>query len=113
MTRFVRMFRYDPVKDPRARLRIDYHPDFGNAVLSDENVNLKQVDNPDARHVEVLASLQLTAPMVRWIAEAAAELATIMEDNDRQVQAELDIRRRERLTMAGFRPDEPNLNKGD
>lgn len=90
MTRFVKMFQYDPEKDPRARLRIDYDPDFGNAILSDENVHPEQAENPDPNHTNVLASMQLTTPMVRWIATQAAELAAIMEANDKRIQDELD-----------------------
>jgi hypothetical protein len=90
VTRFVKIFRYDPEKDPRARIRIDYDPDFGNAILSDENVHVEQAENPDPNHTDVLASMQLTAPMVRWIATQMAELATIMEADVKRIQDELD-----------------------
>ena len=94
--RFVRLFRYDPAKDPTARTRVDYDPDFGNAILSDENVHAEQADNPDARHKEVLASFQLTLPMVRWLAVTMAELVPIMEENQRRDQEEVDRLIRER-----------------
>jgi hypothetical protein len=90
VTRFVKIFRYDPKKDPRARLRIDYDPDFGNAVLSDEDVLPEQAENLDPNHTNVLASMQLTAPMMRWIATQAAELAAIMEADVKRIQDELD-----------------------
>jgi hypothetical protein len=90
VTRFVKIFRYDPKKDPRARIRIDYDSDFGNTILSDEDVHPEQADNPDPNHTNVLASMQLTAPMVRWIATQMAELATIMEADVKRIQDELD-----------------------
>lgn len=103
MKRFVRLFRYDPEKDPNARLRVDYDPDFGNAVLSDENTHPEQVDNPDANHLEVLESLQLTTKEVKWLAETMAELAAVMEDEDRAAQVEVDrirrIHEQERLAV--------------
>ncbi len=77
--RFVRIFRYDPVKDPTARTRLDYDPDFGNAILSDENVLPEQADNPDPHHVNVLATMQLTTACVRWLATQLTELADLME----------------------------------
>lgn len=90
MKRFVQMFRYDPVKDPTARIRLDYDPKFGNAVLADENTHLEQIDNPDARHVETLASIQFTTPMMRWLATKATALASIMERADAEAQARAD-----------------------
>lgn len=90
MTRFVKMFEYDTVKDPGARLRIDYDPDFGNAILSDENVHPEQAKNPDANHVNVLASIQMTPACARWIAETMSELAPIMEKQQEEDQAEVD-----------------------
>lgn len=96
MTRFVRLFSYDPIRDPGARLRLDYHPDFGNAVLADENTHPECVGDPDARHIETLESLQLTTAEVRWIATVTAELAEIMERNDVETQAEVDRIRAER-----------------
>lgn len=91
--RFVRLFRYDPVKDPTARLRLDYEPEYGNAVLSDENVFPEQAENADARCVETLASLQLTTACVRWLATETAALADVMERSDAEIQAWLDARR--------------------
>lgn len=90
MKRFVQMFRYDPIKDPTARIRLDYDPDCGNAVLADENTHLEHVNNPDARHIETLASMQLTTPMVRWLATQTAALAAEMEFHDAEVQAQAD-----------------------
>lgn len=91
--RFTRLFRYDPVKDPTARLRLDYDPDFGNAILSDEDVLPEQSDNPDARCLGELTSMQLTTSEVRWLATAASELAALMERGDAEAQAELDARK--------------------
>lgn len=93
MTRFVRLFRYDPIKDPGARIRLEYDPDWGNAILSDEDVHPEQVSNPDARHVTVLDSLDLTTTGMRWLATATAELAAIMERQDAADQAEVDAMR--------------------
>lgn len=90
MSRFVRLFQYDPVKDSTARLRVDYDPDFGNAVLADESTHPEQVDNPDANHVIPMESLQLTTAEVWWLATTMAELAVVMESNDRDAQAEVD-----------------------
>lgn len=91
--RFVEMFRYDPVKDPSARLRLDYDPDHGNAILADENVHPEQVDNPDVNHVETLATMQLTAPMMRWLATHISKLADKMERDVAKANERLDARK--------------------
>lgn len=96
MTRFVRLFSYDRVKDPTARLRLEYDPDWGNAVLADENTHPECVDDPDARHLDTLGSMQLTTHEVRWLATVAAELADLMERNDTEAQAEVDQIRAQR-----------------
>lgn len=93
MKRFVRMFRYDPERDPTVRLRLEYNPDHGLANLACERTHLEQVNNPDARHVDVLDDFDLTTREMRWLADAAAELAAIMERNDAEIQAELDAKR--------------------
>lgn len=93
MTRFVRLFRYDPVKDPTARLRLEYDQEWGNAVLADEDTHIEQVDNPDARHVETIASMQLTTRCVRWLATQAEALADEMERCDAETQALVDALR--------------------
>lgn len=82
-TRFVRLFRYDPAKDPCARLRLDYDPDFGNAILADENTLPEESNNPDTNRIETLASMQLTTACVRWLHEASGELLAQMEDAER------------------------------
>lgn len=93
MTRFVRLFSYDRVKDPGARLRFEYEPGFGNAILADENTHPECVDDPDANHIETLESLQLTSRQVRWIATVAAQLADPMERQDAEDQAWVDQQR--------------------
>lgn len=77
--RFARIYRYDPIKDPRARIRLDYDPDFGNAILSDEDMLVEHVDNPDARCIDVLCSMQLTTECVRWLHRVTGELLLEME----------------------------------
>lgn len=94
--RFVKTYRYDPVKDPSARLRLDYDPEFGNAIFSDENVHPEQADNPDANHVEAIASMQLTMYQVRWLAEHVPELIARMERADAEANAYVEARRKER-----------------
>lgn len=94
MTRFVRLHRYDPDRDPTARLRLDYDPDWGVAVLSDEDTHLEQVENPDARHVSATATIDLTPRQMRWLATQTAELADIMEREEAESQAEVDAKRK-------------------
>lgn len=96
MERFVRMFRYDPVRDPTVRLRLEYDPDHGLANLACERTHLEQVDNPDAHHVQTLDDFDLTTREVRWLANAATELAAIMEHQDAEAQAEVDRIRAQR-----------------
>lgn len=91
--RFVRIFRYDPIKDPCARLRLDYEPNFGNAILADENTLPEEVENPDCNRIETLASMQLTTACVRWLHEATGELLARMQENDARLQRELDEER--------------------
>lgn len=76
--RFVLMFHPDP-KDPNGRLRLDWDSDFGNAILADENTLPEHVDDPDARHVVTLATMQLTRECVRWLHEATGELLAMMD----------------------------------
>lgn len=92
MVRFNRMFRYDPVKDPTARLRLSYDEEWGTAILSDENVLPEQADNPDARNIQGIATVDLTTAQVRWLAEVASDLADLMEQRDATAQAELEAR---------------------
>lgn len=82
MTRFVRMFRYDPIKEPTARLRLDYDSDDGMARLYDEDVLPEQHDNPDARCNSRLSRATLVTSEVRWLATQFAELAYIMERDE-------------------------------
>ena len=96
MERFVRMFRYDPERDPTVRLRLEYHPDHGLANLACERTHLEQVENPDANHVQTLNDFDLTTREMRWLAGASAELATIMEHQDAAAQAEVDRLRAQR-----------------
>lgn len=93
MSRFVRLFRYDPAKDPTARLRIECDSGWNNAVLSDEDVHAEQAENPDARHIVTRATIDMTTREVRWLATATSELADRMEQRDAEDQAELDARR--------------------
>lgn len=88
--KYVSLFRYDPERDPTARLRLEYDSDWGNATLSDENTHIEQVENPDALHLDVLASMQLTTAQVKWLHEKTGELARQMADCDAKAQAKVD-----------------------
>lgn len=83
--RSVRLYCYDPVRDPTARLRLEYDSDCGNAILSDEDTLPEQVRNADAHARNVLASLQLTTACVRWLHEATGALLNEMERADTEV----------------------------
>jgi hypothetical protein len=77
MTRFIAIRPHGP-QDVGARLRLDYDPDFGNVIISDENVLPEQMRNPDANNVTTLASMQLTPPDVEWLHVETGNLLAAM-----------------------------------
>jgi len=81
--RFVRICEIDSRSSPGARFRLEHDPAWGtNAVLSDETVLPEQLGNADARHVDTIASIELTAEHVRWLARALAELVARLDEQD-------------------------------
>jgi hypothetical protein len=90
--RFVRLYAYDRVKDPGVRLRLEHDPVCGCATLACERVLPEQVDNPDARNVVNLGSIDLTTAEVKWLASVGVQLAEMMEAADVAAQASLDAR---------------------
>ena len=116
MTRFVRLFSYDPVGDPTSRLRLEYDPDDGLAYLCSETVLPEQRDNPDNRRCKKEARHGFITSEVLWLAKELTELGAIMSRADADAQAELDAKRTtptingEPLSVAPeFRDDEPTV----
>jgi hypothetical protein len=78
------MFRYDPIAEPSARLRLVYDRDDGMAVLYEEGVPPEHAHRPDVEHKTRVTRARacLETNEVRWLATQLAELATIMERDE-------------------------------
>lgn len=78
--RFIRI-RVGEASPPGARqprLRLEYDPGWGDAMLSDENVLSEHGLDPDAHHIENIASIPLSHADVDWLLFALSDLAARM-----------------------------------
>lgn len=91
--RFVRIWAGPVDRGMASRLRVDFDPDFGDAILADENVLPEKVLDPDARRVDTLASITLSLGQARFLAAALAEMVSEMETAIDRDQAWVDRRR--------------------
>lgn len=89
--RFVRILRPDPSGEPGGRIRVEYDPDHGLAVIADEDVLPERIDDPDARNVSTLANLSLTTEIATWLSDVLRELVPVMQAEDDRTMARMAV----------------------